>query len=161
VRRARNGFVSIITCVALTILLAFAALGIDVARMYVIKSELQAFTDAAALGAAIQLDGAASEFDRAREIAANLATGPHAMKWDLGTKTISEVSEVFANGSDVPDPKSWTSEPKEADGYLFVRVTASAPAPLIFLRIFEPRESSKVAATSIARKTQDAARLME
>ena len=53
VRRPRNGFVLIVTCVALTILLAFAALGIDIARMYVIKSELQAFTDAAALSAAI------------------------------------------------------------------------------------------------------------
>ena len=161
VRRPRNGFVLIITCVALTILLGFAGLGIDIARMYVIKSELQAFTDAAALTAAMELDGGSSGIARARGAAAQLASGPHAMKWDMGTKTISEIHESFAEGSQWPDPKTWAAEPKEPAGRRFVRVTASAPAPLVFLRIFQPREASTVAASSVAMKTSDSARLME
>ena len=57
VRRSRThqhqrGFVLIATSIALTILLALAALGIDIGRMYVIRAELQSFTDAAALSAA-------------------------------------------------------------------------------------------------------------
>jgi uncharacterized membrane protein len=161
VRRPRNGFVLIVTCVALTILLAFAALGIDIARMYVIKSELQAFTDAAALSAAMKLNGGSGGIRQAREAVAQLASGPHAMKWDMGTKAISEVSESFAQGSDSPNPKSWTAQPKDAGECRFVRVTASAPAPLVFMRIFQARDSSTVAASSVAMKTSDAARLTE
>ena len=161
VRRPKNGFVLIVTCVALTILLAFAALGIDIARMYVIQSELQAFTDAAALGAAMQLDGGAESIGRSQKAAQRLATGPHAMKWDLGTKTISEIGESFAAGSETPDPKTWTADPRDAGDCRFVRVTAQVPAPLVFLRIFQPRDTSTVAASSVAMKTSDAARLME
>ena len=146
---------------ALTILLAVAGLGIDIARMYVIKSELEAFTDAAALGAAMQLDGGSAGIRRAREAAERLAAGPHAMKWDMGTKAISEIAENFAEGSESPNPNTWAAEPKDAGNYNFVRVTASAPAPLVFMRIFQPREVSIVAASSVAMKTSNAARLVE
>jgi len=153
-----------ITCVALTILLAFAALGIDIARMYVIQSELQAFTDAAALRGALELDGGAEACRRARDSAAALASGPRAMKWDLGTKSISDISASFAResgASGIPDASTWTAVPHDPAGYRFVRVEASAPAPLVFLRIFEPRDSSKVAAASVAAKLRDTARLVE
>ena len=153
-----------ITCVALTILLAFAALGIDIARMYVIKSELQAFTDAAALRAALELDGSHQAFVRARDSAAALASGPRAMKWDLGTKSIPEVSESFARmvpTSDSPDSASWTADPRDPAGYRFVRVTVSVPAPLVFLRIFETRESAQIASSSVASRGEDTARLLE
>lgn len=144
------------------IVLGFAALGIDIARMYVIQSELQAFTDAAALGGALELDGSAQGFGRARSSAAGLANGPHAMKWDLGTKSISGISESFAREAEgAPEPASWAAEPSNPAGYRFVRVTASVPAPLVFLRIFESRESSQVAASSVAFKTGNAARLVE
>jgi len=161
IRRSKNGFVLIVTSVALTILLAFAALGIDIARMYVIKSELEAFADAAALSAAMEMDGAADGIVRARAAAAQLATGPHAMKWDMGTKAIDVIEESFAQGGESPDPRTWTTQPKDAARYRFVRVVASAPAPLVFLRVFQPREASTIAASSVAVKTGPAARLLE
>jgi len=161
VRRAKNGFVLILTCVALTILLAFAALGVDVARMYVIKSELQAFTDAAALNAALQLTGATPRIAQARQAAAALATGPHAMKWDMGTKTIPSIAATFAQGSDEPDAKSWTADPKDPAGYRFVRVTASVSAPLVFLRMFQARDAAAISASSLAASTSGSARLLE
>jgi uncharacterized membrane protein len=156
--------VLLITCVALTILLAFAALGIDIARMYVIKSELQTFTDAAALRGALELDGSRKAFGRARDSAAGLASGAHAMKWDLGTKPISEPSLSFARPSENPTTPvtvSWIADPSDPAGYRFVRVTASVPAPLVFLRIFEARESSRIAASSIAFRGDGGARLVE
>ena len=159
--RSKNGFVLIVTSVALTILLAFAALGIDIARMYVIKSELQAFTDAAALSAAMQLDGGGDGIVRARDAAAQLASGPHAMKWDMGTKGISAIEESFAQGGESPDPRTWTAQPKDAGNYRFVRVVASAPVPLVFLRVFQTRETSTIAASSIAVKIAQVARLIE
>ena len=66
--RSQKGFVLIVTCIVLAILIALAALGIDVGRMYVIKSELQAFADAAALNAAIQMDGTDQGLERAAMI---------------------------------------------------------------------------------------------
>ena len=150
--RPKNGFVLIVTCIVLVILMALAGLAIDIGRMYVIKSELQAFTDAAALSAAVQLDGSAAGLARARQAPAQLTAGPNAMKWDLGTQTVTEIASSFAQGDAAPDPNSWQTDPRDAANYRFVRVVATAPAPLIFLRAFQVLHSdfSTVAASSVA-----------
>src|ERR1700693_5700592 len=93
--RSDKGFVLIVTCIVLAILLALAGLGIDIGRMYVVRSELQAFSDAAALNAALQLDGTDAGLARARRAASALATGPHAMKWDLGSQPITDITSSF------------------------------------------------------------------
>ena len=154
-RRSQEGFVLIVTSIALTILLALAALGIDIGRMYVIRAELQSFTDAAALSAAIELDGTDGGFTNARAGAGRLATGPHAMQWDLGTRPITEITTSFSQ-----DNKTWQEQPKPAGDYRFVRVVAAEPAPVIFMRIFQPLTSTTVAAASVAAKTADTARLI-
>ena len=136
----------IVTCIVLAILMALAGLGIDLGRMYVIHSELQAFSDAAALNAALQLDGSEQGIARARQAASALATGPHAMKWDLGTRPINDIAVSFPQGNSHS-----------------VRVVVSAPAPLVFLRALPAGRTgfSTVAASSIAAKTADGARLIE
>ena len=154
-RRAQEGFVLIVTSIALTILLALAALGIDIGRMYVIRAELQSFTDAAALSAATQLDGTDAGFANARAGAGRLATGPHAMQWDLGTRPITNIGTAFS-----ADDKTWQEQPRQAGDYRFVRVVATEPAPVIFMRIFQPLTSTTVAAASVAAKTADNARLI-
>lgn len=159
--QSRRGFVLIATCIAMTVLLGFAALGIDIGRMYVIKSELQAFTDAAALSAATELDGSDAGIARAREAATRLASGEHAMKCDLGTRAITEIEPSFASGQTSPDPRSWQPAPQAAAEFRFARVTARAPAPLIFMRLFQARDASEVASSSVAVKTQAEARLVE
>src|SRR5260370_39929186 len=95
-RKSEKGFVLIVACMALTLLLGFAALGIDIGRMYVIKSELQAFTDAAALSAALALDGSSTGPERARDAAVRLAAGPNAMRGDMGTQPITQIHTSFA-----------------------------------------------------------------
>jgi Flp pilus assembly protein TadG len=160
VRRSKRGFVLIVTSIALTILLALAALGIDIGRMYLIRAELQSFTDAAALSAAIQLDGTDLGFTNARAGAGRLATGPHAMQWDLGTRRITAMATSFAQGTAEPDEKTWQEQPKGPGDYRFVRVVATASAPVIFLRVFQPLASTTIAAASVAAKTEDSARLV-
>jgi Flp pilus assembly protein TadG len=141
--RSDKGFVLIVTCIVLAILLGLAGIGIDIGRMYVIRSELQAFSDAAALNAALQLDGTEVGTARARHAASELATGPHAMKWDLGSQPITDITSSFVKND--------------------VRIVVSAPAPLIFLRAFPAGTSgfSTVTASSMARKTADGARLVQ
>jgi Flp pilus assembly protein TadG len=141
--RSDKGFVLIVTCIVLVILLGLAGLGIDVGRINVIRSELQAFSDAAALNAALQLDGTEPGIARARHAASELAAGPHAMKWDLGSQPITDITSSFVKND--------------------VRIVVSAPAPLIFLRAFPAGASgfSNVTASSLARKTADGARLVQ
>lgn len=157
-RRPQRGFVLIVTAIALTILLVLAALGIDIGRMYVIRAELQSFTDAAALSAARELDGTDSGLANARTGAGRLATGPHAMQWDLGTRPITDIVTSFS-----ADNKTWQEQPKQAGEYRFVRVVAAEPAPVIFLRIFQPLglTSTTVAAASVAAKTEQSVRLVQ
>ena len=161
--RRQKGFVLIVTCIAVVILLAIAALGIDIGRMYVIKSELQAFADAAALSAAIELDGTSDGLARARTAAAQLANGPNAMKCDMGTQTINEIATSFAKGEAAPDAKTWQAQPSDSGGYRFVRVIATAPAPLIFLRAFQAIKSdfSTVAASGVAGNNTEIVRLIQ
>ena len=156
VRRSRNGFVLIATTIALTILLALAALAIDLGRMYVIRAELQSFADAAALSAAMDLDGTASGLTNARTGAARLATGPHAMRWDMGTQPITNIAISFSS-----DDKTWQEKPKQPGDARFVRVVVSEPAPVIFLRMFEPVASKTVVSASVATKTVAEARLIQ
>ena len=145
------------------ILLALAVLGIDIGRMRVIKSELQAFTDAAALNAALHMDGSDPGFARARAAAVELASGPNAMKWDMGTQSITAIQASFAKGDLSPDPKTWQPKPEDDPAaYRFARVQASAPAPVIFFRVFQPSaDSTSITASSVAMKTDETARLVQ
>ncbi len=163
VSRSRSGFVLIVTSIALTLLLALAGLGIDIGRMYVIRAELQSFTDAAALSAALELDGTEAGLARARTGAGQLAIGPHAMRWNMGTEPIANINTSFAQGSALPDDKSWRERPTEATACRFVRVVASESAPVIFLRIFQPLgiASTTVASASVAAKTEHVVRLLQ
>jgi Flp pilus assembly protein TadG len=139
----------------MTLLLALAGLGVDIGRMYVIRAELQSFTDAAALSAALELDGSGAGLARARAGAARLADGPHAMRWDMGTQPITRIVTNFsANQLD------WQEQPKQS-GVRFVRVVATEPAPLIFLRIFQPLSSTTIAAASVAEKSDASVRLVQ
>ena len=134
------------TSIALTLLLGLAGLGIDIGRMYVIRAELQSFTDAAALSAAREIDGTNSGLDRARAGATRLANGPHAMHWDMGTQPITNISTSFS-----------TSQA----GIPCVRVVATERAPIIFLRLFQPLTSTTVAAASVAEKSGASVRLVQ
>jgi Flp pilus assembly protein TadG len=161
--RSKRGFVLIVTCIALVILMAVAGLGIDIGRMYLIKGELQAFVDAAALTAALRLDGTDQGILAARQAPSELTAGPNAMKWDMGTEAITDIATSFAKGETAPDSETWRVDPKGARDFHFVRVVARAPAPVIFLRMFQPlkNDASIVAAASVAIKTPAAVRLVQ
>jgi uncharacterized membrane protein len=162
----REGFVLIVTCIALTVLLGVAGLVVDVGRMYVVKSELQAFADAASLSAALDLDGTQAGIRRAGDAAAAIASGDNAMKWDMGSKAITGYKLEFARGENTPDAKSWEPSPADASGRRFVKVAVTVQVPLTLLRVVESiqADSSTVAVTSVAgsfRGSANAARLVE
>jgi len=150
--RKEQGFVLIVTCISLAILLGLAGLVTDVGRMYVVRSELQAFADSASLSAALELNGTEVGLRRARDRAAAIASGDHAMKWDLGSKAITGYKLEFAKGDGAPDANSWREAPQDASGYQFVKVSVAASVPLTLLRVVEGIQSdaSTVAVKSTA-----------
>ena len=59
------------------------------------------------------------------------------------------------------DNKTWQEQTKPSADCRFVRVVATEPAPVIFLRIFQPLTSTTVAAASVAAKTEQSVRLIQ
>ncbi len=134
-RTGRKGFVLIATTIVLAVLLGLAGIVVDAGRMYLIKSELQAFTDAASLNAVMQLDGSPGGQEKARRAASELAGGDHPMKWDMGSRPI-ETGNVQA----------YFDQPNQ------VRVVVSVRAPIIFLKALGAiqADASTVSASSVA-----------
>ena len=55
--RGKQGYILVATALSIPFLLGVSGLSIDIGRMYITKSEVQAFADSAALAAARELDG--------------------------------------------------------------------------------------------------------
>ena len=126
--------------VGLVAILGIAGLSVDLGRMYVVKSELVAHTDAASVTAALQLDGSATGIAGAQNAVTQMGTGPHTMGWDFDTKQITGATVQFAKGlaasPNVPDPATWSANPVNATDFRFVQVSASAAVPLMFMQAF-------------------------
>lgn len=122
--RRERGVVVIVFAVAAFTLMGMMGLGIDLARMYVAKNELQNFTDAAAIAAATKLDGTVSGFTAAQTTAQN-----NVNKWGFGTQSAGTVTVDFAQALAGP----YQSAPGLATGYRFVRVSTNAGVPLYFM----------------------------
>ncbi len=114
---------------AATGLLSLAALGlfavaVDVARLYVVRSEVRAYAQAVAAAAVQELDGTLSGIDRARR-----AVADGAKRWNLTAAWLGEPETEFAASPSGP----WRAKPDAASAYRFVRIRASATVPLLFL----------------------------
>src|SRR5579862_447298 len=158
--RREKGFILIATALALVAIMGIAGISVDVGRMYIVKSELLVYTDAASISAALQLDGTPTGIVRAQNAAAGMGTGANAMAYDFATKPITGAAVQFAKGlaatPNAPDPATWDANPANPTDYRFVQVLASAGVPLIFMKVFLAMQSgtntsiSTVNASSVA-----------
>ena len=71
--RRRKGSLLLGMGAAVVLLVGMAVLAVDIGRMYIVKSELQTFTDAASIAAGVHLDGTWEGIARAEAAIANLA----------------------------------------------------------------------------------------
>jgi len=127
--------------VAMLLLLATLGMAFDFGRIYIARNEAQVFTDAAALTAAVKLDGTSSGLDSAREAVQQLPN-----RWNMGTTPFTGVIVEFSE-----DGKKWDATPESPDLLAFARVTAPAnDVEITFLRAVGGPESFTVPAHSIA-----------
>ena len=157
---SERGFALIATAFGLIAILGIAGVSVDLGRMYIAKNELMAYSDAASIAAALQLDGTGAGITRAQNAATGMGTGPHAMGWDFAAKPITGATLRFAKGMtaapNIPDPATWSANPASPVDYRFVQVTANANVPITFMQAFRILQggsnanTAPVAASSIA-----------
>ena len=127
-RTPRQGFILIVLAVLAVTLIGMIGLAADVGRALVVRNELIAFADAAAMAAAYELDGTAAGITSSNSVA---STGPGTNRWHFGTQTVSTSQVTFAS-SFGGNFKAAGSAPADSR---FVRVQVSGVLPLYFLRV--------------------------
>ena len=126
-RRRQRGIVLIVVALAAFALVGILGLSLDLGRMQVAHGELQNYTDAAALSAAMKLDGTRAGIDRAEDA----ATGD-VNRWAFGTAAVDDVDVRFSQVYNA----SFITNPLSGIDYRFVRVETTQPVPLLFMPLF-------------------------
>lgn len=142
-KNKRSGFTLIATGVCMITLVGMLGLAVDLGRVYITKNEAQAFTDAAALSAARQLNGQSTGITKAQAaVTAAMSTN----RWNMASTafTSSNTTVEYATSSNGP----WVTNPSPATGYAFARVTATPNLNLFFMRMVGGPTSQSVSARS-------------
>jgi Flp pilus assembly protein TadG len=126
-------------------LIGFIGVTVDVGHMYVVRSEGQAFVDAAALAAAAELDGTTAGITRAGNAATTAWT-----KYHFGNTTFPSPDVGYGKTKDGP----WSaaaSVPSPPVDFRFVRVTTTiADLPMYLMPIVTGQPTGTVAARAVA-----------
>jgi Flp pilus assembly protein TadG len=148
-RSARRGFVLVTLTLSVIALVGFLGLAVDLGRVYIVKNELQTFTDSAALSAAIELNGLQSGVDRA--VAAVAASQN---RWNFATQQVTSTQRTvtFAPTKTGDGNGNWWSSPSvsQIPQIKYVRITVTVPVPLLFMQVVGAGNTQNVAAMAMA-----------
>jgi Flp pilus assembly protein TadG len=121
-----RGFV-LVTMAGVTIaLLGALGLAVDMGHTFIAKNESQAFVDAAALAATLQLNGTTTGITAAQTAVTSLKDKD---KWNFSTTSVGTTIVEFATASAGP----WVSSPNPATDYKYTRVKVSISVPMYFV----------------------------
>lgn len=136
-----RGYMLLTMSLSAVVLLGALGLAVDVGRIFIGKSEVQSFSDSAALFATLKLDGT---FDGITAAQHAVATNGNA--WNLDTTRVSTYQIDFATAASGP----WVTNPSPATGYIYTRVQATAPVNLLFIPVLVSKQVQNVTALSVA-----------
>jgi hypothetical protein len=135
--------VLIVMGVCLIMLFGMLGLIFDLGRSFITKNEAQAFTDAAALAAAIQLNGTSNGLTNAQNAVTAMKNSD---KWGFGTKTFGTVTTEFSS-----DKATWYGAPPDPKPVAYARVRATGNGVVMyFLTAVGAGSTVNVAAESMA-----------
>jgi Flp pilus assembly protein TadG len=147
-RRGQRGYILIVMACSALALLGAVGLAIDMGRLFIAKQETQVYVDAAALAAALELDGTADGIQRAAS-----AVSSSRNSWNMNTAGIGGASVDFATTANGP----WNPNPSPAAGYTHARVRLEVAASLFFLPavtgVYSQTVSSQAVAAQVALST--------
>jgi hypothetical protein len=130
----------------------FGALGVgvDIARVNVIRNEAQGYADAAALSAVLRLDGTAAGLNRAVE---TVEASPN--KWNFGRTDFTGTLVEFSSDGSTGWATSISTDPAHMK---YVRVTAIVnDAPILILPLIDTAHSTVVKAVAVAGRVSEPA----
>lgn len=150
--KSERGFSLITTAVCMPVMVGFIGLSLDLGRLYIVKNELQAFVDTAAILAAYELDGTTQGIDRAREAGqAGPQWGSSPNRWNFATQSLAGVEVSFSDTAD----SGYAATPGSATGVRFLRVQASGNVRMLLLPVIPGVPYTKtVRATAFAGQNQ-------
>lgn len=140
-RQRQSGFVLITMAAACIAMLGALGLAVDMGRIFIAKSETQAYVDAQAVAAALQLDGADTGITNAINavtVSTNSWNYSSTNRWNFDTSTISSPTVDFASAEAGP----WYSSVAalgaggvSSSNISYVRVQATVAVPMAFLPV--------------------------
>ena len=137
--RRPAGFVLVTMGVALLALVGTLGLCLDLARLYVVKNELQAYADAAALAGAHELDGTPAGLAHAAD---RIISYPN--RWNFQTADVEEIAITFSSTAEGP----FLADPRAAAQVRYVRLKTRATMTAYFLVGASRRQGVEAAAIS-------------
>src|SRR5512140_2645672 len=93
-RKRQQGFVLVTMAVATIAMMGVMGLAIDMGHLFIVKNETQAYVDAAAIAAALQLDGTSQGITDATSAASSMAN-----KWNFSTTTVPTPTVEFSDSA--------------------------------------------------------------
>ncbi len=125
----RRGYAILATTSSIFVLIGMLGLAVDLGRLYIFKSEAQAFADASSILAATRLNGKSSGID-----AADAAVRSSVNRYNFSTQTMPSNVLTLEFARNIAGP--WELPPiNTAANYAFVRVTARPQLSLSFLQV--------------------------
>src|SRR5229473_2545961 len=130
-----GGYVLVTMAIAAFALIGVMGVAVDIGRMFIAKNETQAFCDAAALAASLQLDGTTTGIAHAKTAVTNSTN-----TWNFNTATISNPTVKFAVTSAGP----WVANPNPATSYAYAQVSATVSEQLYFIPVIVTQTTQNV-----------------
>ena len=140
-QKGQRGFVLITVAASAIALVGVLGMAVDIGRMFITKNETQAFCDAAALAATLELNGTTAGITNAQTAVTNSVN-----KWNLDTAAVASPTVTFSIASTGP----WVSNPSPAIGYLYTRVAATVGLPFYFLPVIVGSTTQNVTSSATA-----------
>ena len=124
--RRKRGFVLITMAIGAVAIFGAVGMAVDVGRAFIAKNETQVFCDAAALAAALKLDGASTGITNAKAAVTNSTNA-----WNMDSASVASPTVDFATSASGP----WVTTPASPAGYTYARVQSSVGLPLYFVPV--------------------------
>jgi Flp pilus assembly protein TadG len=130
-RKSQRGMVLMTMAVCAIAMIGAMGLAIDLGHIFIVKNETQAYVDAAAIAAALQIDGTTAGITRANTAATNLSA-----HWNFDSAALSSPTVEFSSASSGATwyaPGSVTSA--LAPTMLYTRVTKTVAPNVYFIPV--------------------------
>src|SRR5579864_867130 len=135
-KKGERGFSLLVIAALGTVMIGMLGLSFDLGRMFIVKNELQTFTDASAMASCRQMDGTNTGLLAAHNTATAGPLGSAKPNgWNFDVNAVSNIADTYSTSFTGTYDSYATASSSATNNYRFIRVTANATLPLYFLAV--------------------------